>query len=114
MIKQGYQNGKWNAIVFKKNPKSLSIRHIIPLLFVLGIIGCILLGLITPFFWYVLLIVLVLHLILGVVFALQKTKKLSYILTMPIMFMLLHISYGAGTLINSMAYTRFVGHTVVR
>ena len=100
MIEQGYQNGKWNAIVFKKNPKSLSIRHIIPLLFVLGIIGCILLGFVSSFLWYVLFIVFVLHLILGVVFALKKTKKLSYILTMPIMFMLLHISYGTGTLIN--------------
>lgn len=100
MIKQGYQNGKWNAIAFKKNPKSLSIRHIIPLLFVVGIIGCLLLGFISSSFWYVLLIVLVLHLVLGLLFALQKTKKISTVLAMPIMFLMLHIFYGIGTLIN--------------
>lgn len=97
MIKQGYQNGKWNISVFKKNPRALSIRHVIPLFFVLGIIGCLFLGFFSNLFWYLMISVICLHLVLGVLFSIKKTNKLKQILEMPMLFLLLHLSYGIGS-----------------
>lgn len=98
MIKQGYQNGKWNILVFKKNPKALSIRHVIPLFFVIGLIGCLLLGFLSRWFWYLMISIICLHLILGIIFSIKKTKKLKQILEMPMLFLLLHLAYGIGSL----------------
>lgn len=98
MSKQGYQNGKWNIILFKKNPKALSIRHLIPFCFVVGIIGCSLLGFYSEWFWYLMLAVIFLHLVMGLVFSLKKTMKTKDFLTMPILFLILHLSYGTGSL----------------
>lgn len=100
MLRQGYQNGKWNMIVFKQDRNSLSTRHMIPFIFVMGIIGSILLGVINNVFWWILLGVLLLHLILGLVFATNKAKTLKSFLFMPILFMLLHICYGTGSLLG--------------
>ena len=100
MMKQGYQNGKWNIITFRINKKSLSLRHLVPLGFVLGIIGCGVLGVFNSIFWQLLLAVLILHLLLGVLFSLKKTNNPNYIMLMPWLFMLLHLSYGTGSLLS--------------
>ena len=100
MMKQGYLNGKWNIVTFCKDPSSLSIRHLIPLAFVCGILGCLILGAFLNVFWYILISVLILHLLLGVYFSTKKTKNLLEILMMPFLFLGLHISYGIGSLLS--------------
>jgi len=100
MLRQGYQNGKWNMIVFKQDRNSLSTRHMIPFIFVIGIIGSMIFGVINNLFWWILLGVLLLHLILGLVFATKKTKTFKSLLLMPILFMLLHMCYGTGSLVG--------------
>jgi glycosyltransferase involved in cell wall biosynthesis len=100
MMKQGYQNGKWNIITFRIDKKSLSLRHLVPLGFVLGIIGCGILGVFNSIFWQLLLAVLILHLVLGLTFSLKKTNNPNYIMQMPWLFMLLHLSYGTGSLLS--------------
>lgn len=100
MLKQGFLNGKWNIIVFRQDKNSLSIRHIIPLIFVCSIIVLSLLSLINIVFAYVLACELILYFILGLIFATKKTKNIIEILKMQVYFLLLHLSYGTGSLIS--------------
>ena len=100
MIKQGFSNGKWNIIVFKQDRKSLSLRHLVPLIFVLSIMFLSILSYFIYQFIYVLALEMVLYIILGLVFAFKKTKNVIEILKMILYFLLLHISYGVGSLIS--------------
>lgn len=100
MIKQGFSNGKWNIIVFKQDKNSLSLRHLIPLIFVTSIIF---LGIMSCFIHqiaYVLVFELLLYIVLGLIFAIKKTKNILEILKMILYFFLLHVSYGIGSLIS--------------
>lgn len=96
MLKQAYGNGQWNMVLLKRGSGALSIRHLVPFVFVLSIVGTILLGFLHPLFWYLGLAVVVLHLCLGLYFAGEKTQKLTQILVMPFLFIALHFAYGLG------------------
>ena len=98
MMKQGFLNGKWNIIVFRQNKKSISIRHIIPLLFVLSIIGLTILSIINRIFLYLFIAEICAYIVCGLVFSIKKTKSIIEIFKMQIYFLLLHISYGVGSL----------------
>ncbi|WP_418579377.1 glycosyltransferase family 2 protein, partial [Hungatella sp.] len=52
MLKQAYQNGKWNPIVQNKNRSALSLRHMVPFLFVLFVCITSILGFLNKVFWY--------------------------------------------------------------
>jgi glycosyltransferase involved in cell wall biosynthesis len=100
MMRQGYLNGYWNIITFRKDPASLSVRHLVPLAFVCGILGCIILGIFWHLFWWILCGVVLLHLLSGVYFAFRKTRRFLDILVMPFLFLGLHISYGTGSFLS--------------
>lgn len=100
MMKQGFQNGKWNIITFRKDRSSLSIRHLVPFFFVSGIIVGSVFGIIYRPIWWVLLGFLGLYLVLALVFSLLKTQRLVNLIIMPVLFFLLHVSYGLGSLIS--------------
>lgn len=100
MMKQGYLNGKWNIVVFKQDKKSLSIRHLVPLLFVLSIIGLTTLTFVHKIFLCFLLLEIFAYFLIGMVFALKKTKNIFEVLKMLLYFFLLHISYGIGSLLS--------------
>lgn len=96
MIRQAYGNGKWNMVLLKKGSGALSLRHLVPLFFVLFLIVTIIGGIWWHWLWVLTLGVICLHFALGVLFSLKKTKMLGEILIMPWLFMALHLSYGAG------------------
>lgn len=98
MVKQAFGNGKWNMVLLKNKNSALRIRHLVPFAFILFLISVTLLGFICKYFWFIEIMVLLLHLILGMYAAIEKTKKLSEILKMPFLFLLLHLSYGIGYL----------------
>ena len=98
MFKQGFWNGYWNIVTFQKDKKSLSIRHLVPLCFVCGMLGCAILALFKEYFLNILLGILCMHILLGICFAIKKSKKISHILVLPFLFMGLHVSYGVGSL----------------
>lgn len=108
MFKQGYANGKWNMITFYKDRASLSVRHLMPFLFVCGILGSTILGIFWHIFWWILAGVLLLYLFLGFYFASQKTHKLSHTLVMPLCFLGLHISYGMGSLLSILSLPFYI------
>ena len=100
MIKQKYGNGKWIGITVYYSPKCFSIYHFIPLAFVLGlaisIIACI---------WtkVLLLLITILYAIFNLINLILITRKnkfhIEYLL-LPIIFFILHLSYGIGTIVG--------------
>jgi len=96
MLKQAYGNGKWNMVLLKNQNSALRLRHLVPFAFVAFLIVSIILGFLHRLFWTLGAGVLILHLLIGLYAAIQKTKKPIEILKMPILFLLLHLAYGAG------------------
>ena len=103
LAKNNYGNGKWNilTVYYTKEMRSLSVRHFVPLAFVLSLIVPILVGV----FWWPTLCVSVLALCvyllaLGSVSAkLAVSKRLSFFYLLA-RFSVLHISYGWGSLVG--------------
>jgi len=103
LAKNNYANGKWNILtVYYTNMfSSLSLRHFIPLLFLLSLIVPTLLALVWwPFVWVSvasLLAYLGLLLSVSVKLAIQKHLNIFYLLAT---FFVLHLSYGWGSLMG--------------
>lgn len=103
IAKNNYGNGKWNilTVFYTKQFSSLSIRHFIPLLFVLSLIVPTILSLIyTPFLIISLLSLFAYICLLGLIsLKLCVNKKLNFI-NLLISFLILHLSYGWGSLMG--------------
>lgn len=108
MLAQKFGNGKWIGLTLGVCPKCLSIFHFVPFCFVLAIIACIVLNIIgalngmtalqLPL--YILGIVyLIADLLMAITAVIPAKKHFSEIL-LPIIFLLLHISYGIGTIVG--------------
>jgi len=99
MMKQKYGNGYWVMLTLKVCPGCLEIYHFIPFLFVVIIIITAVLGamgypLLARLFWSV-------YGALAVImsfFATRRQKKCIWQILLPFIFLLLHLSYGVGSL----------------
>ena len=100
--RQYYQYGFWKVRVIQKHNKPASIRHLIPLLFVLFL----LFGGVSSIFSKLILIgyllTILVYLILDAVFSVKICKKKSFnmFLYLFITFPILHISYGIGFILG--------------
>lgn len=101
LAKNNYGNGKWNilTVYYTKMFSSLSLRHFIPLLFLLSLIVPLLLALIWwPFALISVASLLAYTVLLSVVsLKLAVEKKLNFFYLL-ITFCVLHLSYGWGSL----------------
>jgi glycosyltransferase involved in cell wall biosynthesis len=103
LIRQMFGNGYWVGVTLGKVPKAISLRHIVPAIFVLFIVlaGVVsLLG--APLFIHIILLV---YFLLGLGFSYLASLKLQrwekiICLSMPFLFFLIHSFYGIGTLIG--------------
>lgn len=103
LAKNNYGNGKWNILTvhYTKQVNSLSIRHFIPLAFVLSLI----LPVIASIFYLPLIALAALSLIayvllLGLIsIKLSFSKKLNFFYLLA-SFLVLHLSYGWGSLVG--------------
>lgn len=107
--RQNFANGLWNIYTTKIVPGSLSIRHYVPFAFVLSLlvsgglalftgIGKILLGLIGGSYLF------------GALLASAKIgmrKGVKYVPVLPLVFFVLHFSYGVGSLCGLLTVWRF-------
>ncbi len=100
IIKQNFENGKWNVLTYFLSPGSMSIRHFIPLLFVLSLIIMPILSFI-PVFCYLFIAEILLYLALdfGVTIYLAVNNGMKYIPILLILFPTFHICYGAGSFV---------------
>lgn len=103
LAKNNYGNGKWNilTVYYTKMFSSLSVRHFIPLLFVLSLIVPLLLSPIWMPFALISAFSLLAYVgLMSVVsIKLAVTKRLSF-LHLIISFFVLHFSYGWGSLMG--------------
>ena len=98
MIKQKYGNGYWVGMTLKICPGCISIYHLVPGVFVLSIIATSIMALFG--IWYFAALMWILYICFAIVNTLVSSIKDKFYLKsilMPIMFLILHISYGAGT-----------------
>lgn len=108
LMKNNFGNGFWNLKTLKITGKfsSLSLRHYIPLLFVLSLIVP---PLAYPILdWYavgvsVVSAIMYLLLVSFIAVRLQNTKKIYVVLA----FLSLHFSYGFGSLLGIISFIRF-------
>ena len=97
-----YRNGYWNmlTIFYTKNIKSLSIRHLVPLLFVLSLA----LPAVGAIFYPPLIFLSIASLILYITSLIIVISKISLkgttFLHVLFGFLVLHLSYGGGSLIG--------------
>lgn len=101
MAKQKYANGYWIALTLGVCPKCISLFHIVPLAFVIAIvvttIAAILgLGYLAALLWSA----YGLFTLLGVFSTIRNKKANCLIWLMPLLFLILHVSYGLGTLVG--------------
>ena len=99
MIQQKYANGYWIALTLKVCPQCLSLFYFVPFAFILGIIFTTILAftghlLPTYFLWGA----YGLFTLTGTLVTILNSKANKYTFLMPILFLLLHISYGVGTI----------------
>jgi glycosyltransferase involved in cell wall biosynthesis len=103
LAKNNFGNGKWNilTVFYTKQLSSLSIRHFIPLLFVLSLIIPTILSLVfAPLIIISLLSLFAYVCLLGLIslkLCVNKRLNFFYLLTS---FLVLHLSYGWGSLIG--------------
>ena len=103
LSKNNYGNGKWNilTVYYTKQFDSLSVRHFIPLLFVLSLILPIIASFFLPCFLCLTLLSLLAYVILlGVIsIKLSVSKRINFGYTL-LGFLVLHLSYGLGSLVG--------------
>ena len=92
------KNGLWNVITMKLCPGAMGVRHFIPLLFVLSVLGLAILGFVFRPFWWLLGIELCLYFVLDVLFSLKVENSITEFLLIVILFPIFHVSYGVGSL----------------
>ncbi|PNR95423.1 glycosyl transferase [Petrotoga olearia DSM 13574] len=113
-IKKNFSNGFWNYITLKISPYGISLRHFIPLIFVVYLLCLFLVLVLSKYFVFniILAFPFFLYLLLDTLFSLKyaiKEKNILLLFCSFFIFLLLHISYGLGTfwsIINSIRFTR--------
>jgi glycosyltransferase involved in cell wall biosynthesis len=102
LAKNSFANGKWNILTayYTKTFNSLSLRHFIPLIFILSLLLPILFSIWSIKFLWLSLLSLVSYLALVIISSLKSRDKDSSFLYLLVAFLTLHISYGLGSLVG--------------
>lgn len=102
IFNNNYRNGLWNikTVYITKQFSSLSIRHFIPLLFILSLIIPALLSLIYVPFAFVSLFSLLLYILTLLSVILRMNRDETTAAHLLITFIVLHTSYGLGSLLG--------------
>lgn len=101
MLKQKYGNGYWVGLTWGVYPGCISLFHFIPFAFVIGIIVTTVLAFLG--YWQFSAIMwgaYLLFTLTGTMCTIINKKANRYSFLMPFLFLVMHISYGIGTLIG--------------
>ena len=102
LAKNNFANGEWNILTayYTKTLHSLSVRHFIPLLFVLSLIIPALIALYSPYFGIFGLVSMVSYLTLVIIISLKLKDNSNSFIYLVLSFLTLHLSYGVGSLVG--------------
>ena len=95
IIKQSYENGKWNYVTMKLCPGSMGIRHFIPFIFFISLIVMPLLSFFSIWFAYLFILELIAYFLLDLLYSINCNIKCA--VYTAIFYPIFHISYGFGT-----------------
>ena len=104
IIKQSFENGKWNIITSKLCPGTMSLRHFIPFLFVLSLILLSILSF-NIFFFILLFIEILLYLTIDIIFSMRENNVIRDFLLSILLYPVFHISYGTGSFFGFFNFT---------
>lgn len=101
-LKHNWANGVWAVLPLVYSPvMPVSLRHLVPMAFVLSLLGLILLSTVTPVGIWLLGILIgtygILSLVSGIQVAFREDNAMC-VVTTPVVFFLLHTGYGLGSL----------------
>ncbi len=100
--KYNFVNGFWAILPFKFTKiMPVSLRHLIPFIFVLSLMGSGILSFFLPLFRRIFLLIVGLYFLTNIYFSLKialKKKNIKYLFMMPIVFASLHTGYGLGSI----------------
>lgn len=96
--RQYFQYGYWKVRVLQKHPAQMRPRQFVPSVFVLTILFSSLSVLFTSLGNYALGLVLGAYTLANLLFSIQAAKrsKWNYLILLPIVYSILHLSYGIG------------------
>ncbi len=98
--KHNFNDGVWTIYPLKFGVRIFSFRHLIPLFFVLGFLGSLILGFF--FFWAKLVFILIFgtYLLLNLFFSFSIAFKegFNYLIYLPFAFFSRHFGYGLGSI----------------
>jgi len=102
LAKNNFSNGKWNILTayYTKTLNSLSLRHFIPLIFLLSLLIPSLLAIFIPKFIYLTLFSLSSYFALVIMTSLKLREDTNSFIYLMSSFLTLHLSYGMGSLIG--------------
>lgn len=97
---QNLQNGFWNVALLRQSPRGLSLRHLVPLFFVLSLVCSAILSIVSPIGLLVLLGIMLSYALLATVssFLVARRTRWRHFFVLPWVFLCLHLSYGFGYL----------------
>ncbi len=101
MIKQKYGNGYWIGVTLGVCRGCISIHHLVPLVFMLGILFTSALSIFGM--WHLAALMWSVYLLFcafGVVCTIVNKNANRWTFLMPVLFLIMHISYGFGTLVG--------------
>jgi len=100
--KNNFRNGVWAVYPLKFTDNlPVSIRHLIPLVFVLSLLGSALLSFLIPVFLWLFLCIVISYFTTNIYFSSKiflKEKDLRYLIIEPFIFTSLHVFYGLGSI----------------
>jgi glycosyltransferase involved in cell wall biosynthesis len=101
-MRNNFRNGYWAIYPMRfLDYIPVSLRHFIPLIFLTAILGGILLSFFSVIFLYILISTLAIYLLISIVASLKFLKQSRFsIVILPFLFLLLHLSYGLGSLLG--------------
>lgn len=112
--KQYYQYGFWKVRVMQKHGKAASLRHLVPITFVLTNILGMILGMFLKPILALWVIEVIMYILLNIIFTVKIGKKepslMKYI---PGIFPILHTSYGLGFLNGIFAFYIFKSNKMI-
>ena len=101
LIRQKYSNGRWIGLTLSECPGCLSYFHFAPFAFVMMIILCSIIAVLGfPILLYTLLIVYGMFDIVNAVGCFTMKNLQPQFALLPIIFPILHVSYGVGTIVG--------------
>jgi len=98
-----FDSGFWSIYPSKFTKKPLKLRHCIPLLFILGIMGTLVLSIFFPPFFTLFLSILYSYLLFNLYFSAEisiREKGFKYFLVLPLVFIIRHFGYGFGSFLG--------------